>query len=121
PSAVAGTSGVQSGYSRQADNQFKCNQCEYSTKVLTNIKKHVRIHTGEKPYKCQYCEKFFSQHIAKVVHERTHTSEEPYKCELCNYSAKQLSNLNVHMSTKHPSQQAATDTNQPPAKKPKTE
>ncbi|WP_345194457.1 C2H2-type zinc finger protein [Kistimonas scapharcae] len=92
PVAVAGTSGVQSGYSQQADKKYQCNTCSYLTIYKHVMKAHVRRHTGEKPYKCQHCD----------------------------YSAAQQSNLNSHMRTKHPSQ-PATDTNQPPAKKPKTE
>ena len=147
--AVAGTSGVQSGYSRLENRQYQCNTCQYSTtykhRIETHlrkhtgekpykcqhcdyatahkgdVKKHERIHTDEKSYKCQYCNKSFTHRANKITHERTHTGEKPYKCQLCDYAAIQISNLNYHMKTHHPSQQAASDTDQPPAKKPKPE
>lgn len=48
-----------------------CLVCKYSTAILTNIRRHVLIHTGERPYQCSICGKRFRQkehlkgHIAK--------------------------------------------------------
>ncbi len=45
--------------------------CTYCGKGFTHtndLKKHVRIHTGEKPYKCGYCDKTFAQKVNMKKH-----------------------------------------------------
>ena len=39
---------------------YECDVCEKRFRDSYNLKKHVHIHTNEKPYECDVCEKRFT-------------------------------------------------------------
>ena len=51
------------------------------------LTRHMRLHTGYKPYSCKVCGQVFSRSDHLSTHQRTHTGEKPYKCPSCPYSA----------------------------------
>ncbi|XP_045582826.1 protein abrupt isoform X6 [Procambarus clarkii] len=79
----------------------QCPYCKYSTNHKVGLSKHIRIHTGEKPFPCPHCLASFSQKGTLKSHIRTHTGEKPFACADCPYRATQKSTLVNHILSIH--------------------
>lgn len=55
---------------------YKCPQCRYQCPNLDNMRKHMRIHTGEKPFACTLCTYKSAQRCNLYTHIKSHHSTE---------------------------------------------
>ncbi|KAM8840585.1 uncharacterized protein AB9W97_001318 [Spinachia spinachia] len=60
----------------KADRSFTCDICGKRLTRFDGYQKHLRIHTGEKPYRCSHCGRRFSDNSNYKRHMRTHEGAE---------------------------------------------
>lgn len=62
----------------------------------------VFLYLGEKPFKCEFegCDRRFANSSDRKKHMHVHTSDKPYLCKMCDKSYTHPSSLRKHMKVK---------------------
>ncbi|KAK7925515.1 hypothetical protein WMY93_007825 [Mugilogobius chulae] len=96
---TAGPSGAATAVGPSPDRPHHCLECGKTFRLISSLKKHIRIHTGEKPYPCGVCGRRFRESGALKTHLRIHTGEKPYSCSECGTCFRHLDGLRKHRRT----------------------
>lgn len=67
------------------EKPFTCpmESCDRRFSRSDELNRHIRIHTGHKPFQCRICLRSFSRSDHLTTHTRTHTGEKPFSCDVC--------------------------------------
>jgi len=79
------------------ERPFSCKLCKSKFTRASNLKQHMRIHTGERPFSCKVCRSKFTQASHLKQHMRIHTGERPFSCKVCKTKFTKGDNLERHM------------------------
>lgn len=85
-------------------NAVGCHQCEFcgaKFKQTTNLKLHIRVHTGERPHLCSLCGKKFRTTGGLDDHIRRHKNEKPHQCRQCTRRFVDVGHRNRHERLVH--------------------
>lgn len=78
-----------------------CTVCQRKFSCRDSLKRHMMVHTGERPFVCTICSKTFTNTFNLKTHSRRHTQEKPYKCELCGCAFGYPGVLKNHLEKVH--------------------
>ena len=76
---------------------YQCTLCNAAFPRKSSLDRHTMTHTGEKPYQCTQCNKAFSRTSNLKMLMRTHTWEKPYQCTLCEKAFSLKNTLDIHI------------------------
>ncbi|XP_018430796.1 PREDICTED: transcriptional repressor CTCF-like, partial [Nanorana parkeri] len=74
------------------ERPHKCHLCGRAFRTVTLLRNHLNTHTGTRPHKCPDCDMAFVTSGELVRHRRyKHTHEKPFKCSMCDYASVEVS------------------------------
>ncbi|XP_072172156.1 uncharacterized protein [Diadema setosum] len=76
-----------------------CEICGKAFKTTKDLEKHKLVHT--KPHSCPVCKRRFGQKSNMKAHMRQHSGDKPFKCDLCSAAFTHNVSLKTHKKNTH--------------------
>lgn len=75
---------------------IECSLCKFTCRQPSHLKRHMLMHTGEKPHRCEHCPKQFAQKTDLNRHMSLHASQYDFHCNSCGRGFP-----NQHLTSEH--------------------
>ncbi|XP_065886922.1 protein odd-skipped-related 1-like [Dysidea avara] len=83
------------------DRPYQCDMCERRFARATHMRRHKRIHTGEKPYSCHICKMRFYRSDYLRNHVYRHQRDKEHHCIVCDEAFYDLTTFTTHCHQSH--------------------
>lgn len=92
-------------HEQRGERNIKCLECEKMFFTEDNMRRHLKLHSEERPYKCDKsdCDKAFKTMTGLKLHVVSHQTDRPFPCEFdgCEKSFKTKRSLVLHLNETH--------------------
>ncbi|XP_036216679.2 uncharacterized protein [Bactrocera oleae] len=86
------------------ERPYKCEQCGNCYRQAVNLRNHINCaHTNQRQYACEQCPKMFAVKERLRLHMRLHSGEKPYACPECDKRFARGGHLKQHVISHHKS------------------
>ena len=100
-SALMGVSNVSSPGSVSVNGWSRCSICNKSFLTPANLKQHMLLHPGSKPFRCNFCGMRFAQKINLKKHMVCHVAGNGHPCPHCNINFRTTDDVAQHVLKQH--------------------
>lgn len=85
----------------EPERQFSCEVCGRKFIRATHLRRHMRIHTGEKPFGCHICGRRYARGDYLRAHIHAHRRDKIHKCKHCGEVFHDLTRFADHCRLLH--------------------
>ncbi|CAG0880122.1 unnamed protein product [Darwinula stevensoni] len=83
------------------EKRYSCEECGKVFFKQDDLKKHLRIHSDDRPFICTVCGLMFRTSSHLLDHERRHQGQNTFNCKHCNAQYSTAFSLRKHLREKH--------------------